>query len=122
MIVLTNFPDQTCQICISIMIRKNPSYSLILIGHFRVPKTLTFKTRLVQILSCENEFYLHDIKTILKQRLGQEKWPVGVWSNRISLTFPRLLFSNSNEPVLVTQFNFSMNKGLLIEFPFMFII
>ena len=53
----------------------------------------------------------------LKQRLGQEKWPpVGVWPDIISLTFPWLLFSDSNELVLVIQYNFGMNKGLLIEF------
>ena len=54
----------------------------------------------------------------LKQRLGQEKWPpVGVWPDRISLTFPWLLFSDSNESVLVSiQYNFGMNKGSLIEF------
>ena len=34
------------------------------IGHFQVPKTLAFKTRLSQVqnLSCENEFYLHENK------------------------------------------------------------
>ena len=37
-------------------------------------------------------------------------------SDRISLTFPWLLFSDSNELVLVIQYNFGMNKGLLIEF------
>ena len=31
-------------------------------GHFRVPKTLTFKTRQVQNLSRENEFYLRENK------------------------------------------------------------
>ena len=53
----------------------------------------------------------------LKQRLGQEKWPpVGVWPHRVSLTCPWLLFSDSNESVLVIQYNFGMNKGLLTEF------
>ena len=33
-----------------------------IMGHFRVPKPLTFKTRQVQNLSCENEFYLHENK------------------------------------------------------------
>ena len=33
-------------------------------GHFQVPKSLTFKMRLklMQNLSCENKFYLHDNK------------------------------------------------------------
>ena len=35
---------------------------LTIMGLFRVPKTLTFKTRQVQNLSCENEFYLHENK------------------------------------------------------------
>ena len=30
------------------------------LGHFRVPETLTFKSRLGENLSCENEFYLHE--------------------------------------------------------------
>ena len=45
-------------------------------GHFRVPKTLTFKTRLSANLCCENEFYLNehkksfsDLSLALKQRL-----------------------------------------------------
>ena len=59
----------------------------------------------------------------LKQRLGQEKWPpVGVWPDRISLTFPWLLFSDSNESVRVIQYNFGMNKGLLIELRVMYIV
>ena len=36
--------------------------TLILIGHFRVPKPLTLKTRPSANLSCANEFYLHDNK------------------------------------------------------------
>ena len=54
-------------------------------GHFRVPKTLTFKT---SALSCQNEFYLQGnnksfsyqwLRTslALKQRLGAtRKWPI----------------------------------------------
>ena len=30
------------------------------VGHFRVPKTLTFKMRLGVQPLCENEFYLHE--------------------------------------------------------------
>ena len=38
----------------------------ILIDHLRVPKTLTFKTRLsAKNLSCENEFHLHENKKIV---------------------------------------------------------
>ena len=32
------------------------------IGHFQVPKTLAFKTRLSANLSSENEFYLYENK------------------------------------------------------------
>ena len=40
-------------------------------GHFRVPKTLTFKTRPSAQLSCENEFYLHENeKSFPYQRLS----------------------------------------------------
>ena len=58
------------------------------ISHFRVPKTLTFKTRQSAKLSYKNEFYLHENKKNhfritsfalsldLKQRLGvTRKWP-----------------------------------------------
>ena len=31
-------------------------------GYFRVPKTLTFKTKLSTQPSCENEFYVHENK------------------------------------------------------------
>ena len=56
------------------------------VSHFRDPKALTFKTRLSQNLSCENELYLHENKKLflihgfvpsltLKQRLGATwKW------------------------------------------------
>ena len=30
------------------------------LGHFRVPKPLTFKTGQLQNLSCKNEFYLQE--------------------------------------------------------------
>ena len=39
-----------------------PSCCLISHSEFRVPNTLTFKTRLSSKLSCENEFYLHENK------------------------------------------------------------
>lgn len=32
----------------------------LLIGHFRIPKNLTFKKGYVQNISCETEFGLHD--------------------------------------------------------------
>ena len=34
-------------------------------GHFRVPKTLSLKTRQVQNLSRENEFHLHENEKII---------------------------------------------------------
>ena len=38
-----------------------------LLGHFRVPKTLTLKTRPSTKLSCENELYFHDNKKSFSQ-------------------------------------------------------
>ena len=52
------------------------------IGHFRVPKRSLSKQSQGKNLSCENEFYLHDYRTIRRLKTGS--WRETVFGGKLS--------------------------------------